>query len=235
MREEQKMKKGVREMAAIALCAVCAVFIVFNVVHQTFDSGETESSQVNPQKESIWSSKMQIGDICVALQEAVLGNASEQKKLEVYTQEITDITKVTDKGALPFGLSEKYQYVQYTGTATYTVDLAGIDEEHISVDEDAKTITLTVPHTQENLDIEEEQTDTEETEKVGILAVGDPKMSEDERKTLILEVREKMEAKLEEQGTSEKADEMARTIVAQIYQPFVTAIDKDYQVKIAFE
>ncbi len=220
------------------MCIICFLVVIFNASRQVIKDKDNESTSAVREEEDLWIKEIQLDDrekITVALQHAMMGESSAQKKLEVYTQEVTDITKLTDEGNLLFKLGAKYQYVKYTGTAAYFVDLNDVGADQIAVDEIGKTVTITIPHTSQELDIDEEKTTTEETEKIGIFAVGDPKLSEEERKKVITEVRQEMENSLLENKAGEKADKMALLIVRQIYEPVVSVISADYKVNIQFE
>lgn len=232
------MNKNITRAAAAAMCIICFLVVIFNASRQVIKDKDNESTSAVREEEDLWIKEIQLDDrekITVALQHAMMGESSAQKKLEVYTQEVTDITKLTDEGNLLFKLGAKYQYVKYTGTAAYFVDLNDVGADQIAVDEIGKTVTITIPHTSQELDIDEEKTTTEETEKIGIFAVGDPKLSEEERKKVITEVRQEMENSLLENKAGEKADKMALLIVRQIYEPVVSVISADYKVNIQFE
>ena len=187
--------------------------------------------------ELIWVEETQLEtneDITLSLKEAVLGEALQKKELIVFTQNLSDIIKVTDQGRLPFNLSAKYQYIKYSGTATYTVDLSGIDENHLIIDEEAKTIIILIPHAVQKLDINEEETQADETEKIGIFSLGDLKQSEEERAEVISNVKANMEQKLAAEKTIEIADRMAKLSVWEIYQPVVSKISPEYSVVTEF-
>ena len=173
-------------------------------------------------------------DVAVALKEAVLGTAQQQKKLVVFEQQISDIIKVTDEGKLPFNWSAKYQYVKYSGTASYTVDLGAINDTQLQVDEEAKTLTIRIPHAVESLDINEEETQSDDTEKIGFFSIGDLKLSEEERSEVIAEVKSNMEEKLKTGKVKENADRMAILSVWEIYQPVVTKVDPSFTVVTEF-
>ena len=116
------MRKETQKAIAIILCVLCGIIVLQNVVHQIMNPIQTKKEASGELEENLWNDEIQLEsdqDITVALQEAMLGNSTVQKKLEVYSQEITDITKITDDGNLPFGWSKKYQYVTYTGIANY--------------------------------------------------------------------------------------------------------------------
>lgn len=172
--------------------------------------------------------------LTLSIKEAVLGASSQKKDLEVFEQHVSDIIKVTDEGRLPFNLSAKYQYIKYSGTAIYTVDLSEIDDEHLLVDEDEKTVTIRIPHAEERLNINEDETQADDTEKIGIFSIGDLKQSEAERAEVIAKVKNNMKTKLDEQNVIETADRMAKLSVWEIYQPVVTKVSPEYTVVTEF-
>lgn len=233
------MKERWIKIAALIVGIVIVVLILINA-WKIFSkaSGDAEKGEIEAAAtDDIWVDVVELesnDDITVYLKEAVLGAAGQQKKLVVFEQKLSDIIKVTDEGKLPFRLSEKYQYVKYSGTATYTVDLAGLNENSLKISQDDKTITIYIPHAVVGLDINEDETQADETEKVGIFSIGDLKLSEEERGEVITEVKNNMNQKLEEENTMEIADRMARLSVWEIYQPVVTKVNSEYTVVTEF-
>ena len=174
-------------------------------------------------------------NMTLSLKEAVLGEASQQKKLVVFQQKISDITKVESKGSLPFNLSAKYRYIKYSGTASYSVDLGALDDNHLMVDEEAKTITIYIPRPVEELNINEDETQADETEKIGLFSIGDLKQSEEERSEVIAKVKSNMKQKLEEDRIMDTAERMAKLSVWEIYQPVVSKVSPEYTVVTEFD
>lgn len=226
-------------LTAVIVGAIVVILIlihawkVFSEPSERTGKGEIETEAAD----DIWVDVVELesnDDITVSLKEAVLGAAGQQKKLVVFEQKVSDIIKVTDEGKLPFGLSEKYQYVKYSGTASYTVDLAGVNENSLKISQDEKTITVFIPHAVVGLNINEEETQADETEKVGIFSIGDLKLSEEERSEVIAEVKSNMAQKLEEDNVMDIADRMARMSVWEIYQPVVTKVSPEYTVVTEF-
>ena len=233
------MKERMIRLTAVIVGAIVVILIlihawkVFSEPSERNGKGEIETEAAD----DIWVDVVELGsndDITVSLKEAVLGVAGQQKKLVVFEQKVSDIIKVTDEGKLPFGLSEKYQYVKYSGTASYTVDLAGVNENSLKISQEDKTITIFIPHAVVELNINEEKTQTDETEKVGIFSIGDLKLSEEERSEVIAEVKSNMAQKLEEDNIMDIADRMARLSVWEIYQPVVTKVSPEYIVVTEF-
>ena len=234
-------KKSINKQAVIVwTIGIIAIIVIlwhaFSVVKSRTQGEDDQPSMAD--SETIWVEETQLEsdkDISVALAEAVLGNSQQKKNLEVFEQKISDITKLTDSGKIwIFKINEKYQYVKYSGTAIYTVDLSGIDEEHLTVDEENKTLTIYIPHAVHTLNINEDETIAEETENKGLFSIGDLKLTEEGRKEVIAEVKENMEAKLESDNIQETADRMAVMSVWEIYQPVVSKVSPEYTVVVEF-
>lgn len=235
------MKSNNSQRGEIIVGIIGAVFIVGICIHAwkvAFpQKTQKNTDQMETTVDDIWDKEVQVDDsekLILSMKEAVLGESEQQKKLQVFVQKVSDVTKITDEGGL-FKLGEKYQYIKYSGTATYTVDLANLDEQHLLVNEEQKTLTIFVPHAVEKLDINENETQAGETEHVGIFSIGDMKLTEDARKEVISDVRKQMEQKLIEENAMENADRMAKLSVWEIYQPVVSKVCPDYIVDVEFE
>lgn len=223
--------------------AVCIILICVHAwkVMTTPNQEDTGNHAIeDAQADDIWIEEKPLEtneDITLSLKEAVLGDSERQKKLQVFIQEISDVTKVTDEGWGwgIFKVGQKYQYIKYSGTATYTVDLTNLDEDHLKINEADKTLTIYVPHVDEKLDINENETQADDTENVGIFSIGDLELTEEERKEVIARVKANMEQKLQEEKSNENADRMAKLSIWEIYQPVVSKVSPDYTVVIEFE
>ena len=232
-----------RRIRAAALAAAAVVIIII-LVHAwkalTLPKTEPQDNSgaiAEEAAEGIWVEETELDsnkNITLSLQEAILGAGEQMKNLEVFKQNVSDIIKVTDAGKLPFNLGAKYRYIKYSGTAIYTVDLSGIDSDHLKVDEEAKTITIYIPHAVENLSINEDETQADETENTGIFSIGDLKQTEEERNEVIARVKNNMRQKLADENVSELADRMAKMSVWEIYQPVVTGVSPEYSVVTEF-
>ena len=240
---EKKTERLIR-MAALVLCAVVAVVVLVRTWKDLTAPKTPASSQSSgtgsieeEAKDGMWVEETELEaeeNITLSIMEAVLGKAQQKKDLVVFEQKVSDIIKVTDDGKLPFKLSSKYQYIKYSGTASYTVDLSGIDAEHLKIDETTKTLTIYIPHSVQSLDINEEETQADDTENVGIFSIGDLKMTEEARMEVIADVKQNMEKKLKAENVLAVADRMAKMSVWEIYQPVVSGVSPDYTVVVEF-
>ncbi|MBQ9062172.1 MAG: DUF4230 domain-containing protein [Eubacterium sp.] len=237
-----KRRERIITAAALAVGAILIAVILFHAWKALTRPAESAAKQETGSIEAeagddIWVEETQLEtnqNLTLSLKAAVLGTALQKKELVVFEQHLSDIIKVTDDGKLPFNLSAKYQYIKYSGTATYTVDLSGINDDTLRVDEDTKTLTIYIPHAVENLEINEEETQADDTENVGIFSIGDLRQTEQERTEVIADVKQNMEQKLKDDKIIENADRMAKLSVWEIYQPIVSKVSPEYTVVVEF-
>ena len=167
--------------------------------------------------------------------EAILGETSQLRKLEVYTAEVSDAVTLTDTGFANISFLSKSQIITYHGTATYTVDLSNLNENSIVFDETHKTIKLLIPHAhQEPINIPRERIEFGDTEK-GWLAFGDIKSTSEEQAKVESKATSEMEKKLDELKEQENADKFAKMSVWELYQPMVSKVSPEYKLEIDFE
>ena len=175
-----------------------------------------------------------LGYTAADFEEAILGDSSKLKKLEVYSQKISDVSTITDTGLLNWGIFTKNQLITFNGTAVYTVDLSNLKKSDISYNEEEKLITLKIPHAvQEEINIPEEEIQFSDTNK-GLLAFGDIKMTVEQAMKVQAEARKKMEEKLALDNVLQTADRFAKLSVWEIYSPIIKSVAKDYTLEVVF-
>ena len=166
--------------------------------------------------------------------DAILGDSSKLKKLEVFVQEVSDAATVTNAGLLNWSVFSKNQLITYNGTAVYTVDLSSLKKNDILLDEESKIITLRIPHAvREEINIPEDQIKFGDTNR-GLLAFGEIKMSAEDAAKIQAEARSKMEEKLDDETILETADRFAILTVWELYSPIIKGVAKDYSLEVEF-
>lgn len=167
--------------------------------------------------------------------EAMLGDSSQLKKIEVFTQEVADVVTITDAGLANIKVFEKTQVITYHGTATYTVDLSKLEKQDISMDEERKTVTMYIPHcSMEKINIPEDQMEFGDVAK-GLLAFGEIKLTPEQHAQIQSAARAKMEDKLEETNALEQADRFAKMSVWEMYQTMVSQVSPEYTLEVEFK
>ncbi|SFR81265.1 DUF4230 domain-containing protein [[Clostridium] aminophilum] len=169
-------------------------------------------------------------DLTASFQEAIVDAPIREKNLVVCTRKVDHIMKLVDDGFF-MEIGKKAQLVRYAGVASYSVDLGGLCEQNVSVDEDRKVVTIEVP--KPVMDIRLNEADTKQSETIhGVLAFGDPKLSEEESSTLRCKVLTDMEKTLEEENSQADAERFAKLSVWEIYQRVVSSVSPEYTVDV---
>lgn len=167
--------------------------------------------------------------------DAILGHEENLAKLEVYSQEVSDVATITQAGFAKIKAFSKYQFITYHGTAIYTVDLQGLTIDNFSLDKETKTLTLTVPDVVlEPINIPSENIEFGEVEKSTFLAFGDIKLTPEQQANIETEAKKKMEVKLAEEQVVDSARLAAQHAIWELYQPIVSNIAPKYKLEIVF-
>ncbi len=167
--------------------------------------------------------------------EAILTKTEQKKKIEVFEAEISDAVKLTDKGLLSLPVFSKSQLITFNGSVIYTVDLTEMSESDVELDENAKKVTLWIPHAEQGeINIPASEMEFGDVEK-GFLAFGDLKLSVEDEAKVEMEAEKKMEETLLKEQMILQADRFAKMTVWEIYQPFVAQVSPEYTFEVSFK
>lgn len=167
--------------------------------------------------------------------EAVLGKDEELKKLEVYSREVSDVTTITQAGLFKIKAFSKYQLITFNGKAVYTVDLSGLKKSDITLDEETKTVTMTVPTpVLEPINIPSENIQFGDVEKEA-LAFGNIKLTPEQQAEVETQAKDRILKKLEEENAIEDAKVAAQHSIWEIFQPVIAKMSSKYTLKIEFK
>lgn len=175
-----------------------------------------------------------LGYTVADFQDAILGDSSKLKELEVLSYKVADAVVITDTGLLNLKVFTKTQLITYHGTAVYSIDLSKINKDSIKMNEENKVITLAIPHaTLKPINIQASDIEFGDTEK-GLLAFGEVKLSPEDQANIQVEAQNKMEEKLVEEKIADEADRFGKMAVWEIYQPIITNVSPEYSLEIIF-
>ena len=176
-----------------------------------------------------------LGYTAADFEEAVLGDSSKLKKLEVFEQKISDVANLTDTGLFNWKVFTKVQLITYHGTVVYTVDLGVLKSGDITLNEEEKIVTIAIPHaSQEEININEKDIQFGDTSK-GLLAFGDISVTPEQMKMVQEEARNKMQIKIDEEKLIETADRFTKLAVWEIYSPIVKGVASNYSLEVIFK
>ena len=225
----------ISSLPAIITIAVLAFLIVpkINALNDAFHSVFRIDGPVDGHDMTIDNNGI-FGYTAADFEDAILGDSEKLKKLEVFRQEVSDVSVITDTGLLNWGVFTKNQLRTFNGTVVYTVDLSSLKASDVRFSEENKIITLKIPHAvQEEINIPEDQIQFGDTSK-GLLAFGDIKMTMEQAAQVQAGARQKMQEKLDADRVIETADRLAILAVWELYSPIIKGVARDYSLEVEF-
>ena len=156
----------------------------------------------------------------------------KDSRLIVYTAELSETVVLADEGWGGWKWVSTYQKAEYHGLAEYTVDLSKLSEEDFIVNNELKTLTVRIPYAVLSpINILNEKTKFYDPQK-GWAAPKNVELSSEEHSKVMVEIKEKMKAQLIDQDIIAKANEEAKTIVAELLATTVHSIDPEFTVVV---
>ena len=174
-----------------------------------------------------------MGNTAAEIGDAILGEARQKQELVVWEQDVQVESKISQALA-NLAIFEKTKTVRSFGTGVFTVDMGAVDEKAIEVDEQARTVTISIPHAQlQYITKDLEKTEFEDTQHA-ILGFGDVKLTQEQQNLLEQSIEDAMRAELETDQCLADADEAALLVVYDVYQPLITQVDDTYKLEVRF-
>ena len=165
-------------------------------------------------------------------QEAVLGEATEQKELIVMEQPVQQSTTITKYTFGEWDIFKRSKVVTYHGTGVYTVDLSEVTGDAITVDNDAKEVRIVIPDAKlKYVNPDYDNIEFEDTE-MGLLAFTDIKLTAEQQNELEKQIMAEMTTNLSQEEIMAQADELAVAKCWETFQPLVSEIAPDYKVVV---
>ena len=175
------------------------------------------------------------GYTALDFEEAIMGAAKESQELIVMEQPMQLTTTITKSGLGDLSIFMKTKNITYYGTGIYTVDLAGVKGDSISVDNDKKTVTITIPHADlKTVDPDYDKIEFEDTE-LGMFAIFDLTLTAEQQNEIEKSVMEDMAKMLTEDQYMKQADQLATKQAWDTFQPLISAVAPDYRLEIQFD
>lgn len=169
--------------------------------------------------------------------EVLLGKQEETRKLIVSTQEATVSAELSDRllQKLDFDFLKKTQKISYTGKGYFVVDLDNLTEEDIIEDKERGIVTIKIGHAYlQAIEIDPDKIIVDEV-KEGLLARGDIELTVKDYNVIEKDLRSRLEAKFNTAENGQEADDLALSMVREVYEPVVKAIDQRYRVMVEFK
>ena len=169
-------------------------------------------------------------DIC----NIILGEAREKKNLIVLEQDVEVTSSLESTPFIQWDVFKKAKTIFSFGTGVYTVDMGAITQANISINDNTRVISITIPKTVlDHVYVDKEKMKMSDTEH-GLLAFGDIQLTVEQQKELDESIVEAMQNKLGEADIVARADETALAKVSEIFQPLINLKYSEYRVKVTF-
>jgi len=164
--------------------------------------------------------------------EPILLAHGKESRLIVHTARLSETISIASEGLGGWAWTSAYQDIQYTGEAQYTVDLSRLSDEDFVVNNELKTLTVRIPYAVLSpINLPADQIKFRDVKK-GWAAPGDIKMTAEQSAQLMMQVSDKMKAKLIDEDIIADANENAKMVVRELLSATVHSIDPEFTVVV---
>ena len=226
--------KRLSVLAALFILIFACIFVIrcFPAKESTFvDHVADEIEQEMAENHIVLSSKP--GRRTVAdFKDAILLTHGKESRLIVHTARLSETISIASEGLGGWEWTSAYQDIVYEGDAQYTVDLSQLSEEDFIINNELKTLTVRIPYAVlAPINIPADQIKFRDVKK-GWAAPKDIKLTAEENTQLMIQVNNKMKAKLIDENIIAVANKNAKAVVADLISATVHAIDPEFTVVI---
>lgn len=156
----------------------------------------------------------------------------QESKLIVHTAHLSETISIASEGLGGWEWTSAYQEIEYEGDAQYTVDLSQLSEEDFVVNNELKTLTVRIPYAVlEPINVPSDQIKFHDIQK-GWAAPKDITMTPEQNAQLMIQVGEKMKAKLIDENIIAEANESAKSVVKELLSTTVWSVDPEFTVVV---
>lgn len=221
-----------KALSAVLLVATLSIIIVFSFKKDSgaakFDDG---IEMIDPN-----TIKLNGSGVRVSFSDVILSKPNETRKLVAY--EVTGDVSYTIEDrmldSLDWDPTKKYQTVTYKGKGSFVVDLDKLNKSNIIDDEENKILTIKIKHPYlDTIEIDPDKVEIG-SQKSGFFTIGSIKLTVQDYNTIEKELSKRLRESFNEASNGQKADDLAKKAVYDIYEPVVRAVDSRYQLKVEF-
>ena len=237
--EKSSVKKVSAAKKLLALVLVFSLILVSILALRSGSKKESEfvdgvAKQIRQEMEDnqIVLSSKGIRRTVADFREPILLTHGKDSRLIVHTARLSETISIASEGLGGWAWTSAYQDVQYTGDAQYTVELSLLSDEDFVVNNELKTLTVRIPYAVLSpINIPADQIKFRDVKK-GWAAPGDIKMTAEESAQLMIQVSDKMKAKLIDENVMAAANENAKAVVEDLLSATVHSIDPEFTVVV---
>ena len=198
----------------------------------TYADGVTDQIRQEMEDNRIVLSSRGLRRTVADFQEPIVLTHKKDSRLIVHTARMSETISIASEGLGGWAWTSSYQDIVYEGDAQYTVDLSKLSEEDFAVNNELKTLTVRIPYAVLSpINIPAEQIKFRDVKK-GWAAPKDIKLTAEESAQLMIQVNDKMKAKLIDDNIIAQANENAKIVVAELLSATVQAVDPEFTVVV---
>lgn len=234
---EKPVKKSpeLRKLLALILTFVlifAAVFLIRKGSAQESEFVDNVAGQIRQEMvdNRIVLSSQGVRRTVADFRDPIIVNHGKDSRLIVYTVKLSETISIASEGLGGWAWTSAYQDILYEAEAQYTVDLSRLSEEDFMVNNEQKILTVRIPYAElAPINIPAEQIKFRDVKK-GWAAPKDIKMTAEENAQLMIQVGDKMKAKLIDENILADANKDAKSVVAELLSATVHSIDPEFTV-----
>ncbi|MCR4673942.1 MAG: DUF4230 domain-containing protein [Lachnospiraceae bacterium] len=215
--------------------AIILVVVMFYDKHAEYKKEKKNESGI--EKLDLNSFITEDGGMRVSFSEVILSPIEEQRKLIVFKQIAKVNYTIEDRvfEAIDVDMLKQNQTVYYEAEGSFVVNLEEVTKEDIVEDKEKKLITIYVPHPKlDSIEIDPNRITFDDADK-GTLVFTNLKITINDYVDIQKELQNRLQEKLDTTANGQEADDAAKEMVKQVYEPVIKAVDSDYDVVIDFK
>ena len=233
------VKKASAAKKLLALSLLFALILVSVLILRSRPKKESEfvdhvAEQIEQEMEDnrIVLSSKGIRRTVAEFREPILLTHGKESRLIVHTARLSETISIASEGFGGWAWTSSYQDIQYTGNAQYTVDLSQLSDGDFVVNNELKTLTVRIPYAVLSpIHIPADQIKFRDVKK-GWAAPSDIKMTAEESAQLMIQVNDKMKARLIDENIMAAANRDAKMVVKELLSATVHSIDPEFTVVV---
>lgn len=164
--------------------------------------------------------------------EPIILTHGKESRLIVHTANLSETISLASEGWGGWEWTSAYQDIVYQGKAEYTVDLSQLSDGDFVLNNELKTLSVKIPYAVLSpINIPADQIRFHDVKK-GWAAPKDIKLTAEENTQLVVQVTDKMKAKLIDDNIIDAANEDAKIVVAELLSATVHSIDPEFTVVV---
>ncbi len=220
----------------VTICAATVMIVILFIVCSSLVNSLRGSMDIdeNGVVYNVSESKVDVRD--VADFSPALVTASRDKASFVVLENDVEVTTTLVSTFADWDIFKKTKEMRSFGCGSYAVDLSGISEDDITLDNKKKTVTVRVPRP-ELISVEPDfsKTEFEDIERGSFLAFGDITLNAEQQNELQQTITQTMRDELSKQQYLDNAQSSATEALTKLYSPLVSAVDGEYTVAIDYD